>query len=276
MLTGKTGPRLINDLLDYDLRYAKGTGRNILADAAPRFTGIPLVRKGPKDCRHILIRKDSQTEAPRSNDEQPGVLTKYVVASCCTDCRHHFQIIVDFTLREDRKAPCRLSDEANPMHHLRLVDLKALKEPASNTYNETYRFQCTGACCPVMVEIKISPPRLPLHLLASVIDWPKINARGRKVIAEDPERYRGLEPLSPSQALTNLRQYLLDAKVTPGKRMAKRNKKYVLGFADECDQLFEYLGFLTVQDDGPSEEVSLGLFSHSISAASDLEANSLS
>jgi len=74
----------------------------------------------------------------------------------------------------------------------------------------------------------------------------------------DPGRYEGLDPLKPVQVLSNIRSYLKDAKdqaekdnTADLKRIAKRNKKYVLAFADECDDLFNYLGFTTIEEQGP-------------------------
>ena len=264
---GKTAPRLICDLLDYDPRYARRDGRNILVEPAPQYRGKGIVRKGHMDCRHSLMKKVDQTTAPVSNDEQPDDLTKYVVASYCALCRYHFTITVDFQQRRAGHCPCRLSDDANPMHHLRLVESMDSTEYAEkygmtkyDRLTEIHRFVCSGENCPVVLEIKVAPPRLTKALLLLVTDPAKMNGRGRRVIRDDPERYAGMGPLVPMQALLNLRQYLLDARATTDptqiKKIAKRNKKFVLGFADECDQLFEYLDFIPVQEESSDPAVS--------------------
>jgi ubiquitin carboxyl-terminal hydrolase 25/28 len=212
------------------------------------------------DCRHSLMEKVEQSKAPVSNDEQPDGSTKYVVASYCAQCRYHFTITVDFSQRREGQSPCRLSDEANPMHHLRLAESMDSTEYAEkhgmtkyDSLTEVHSFVCSGVNCPVVLEIKVFPPRLTRSLLLMVTDPAKMNGRGRRVIKEDPERYAGMGPLVPVQVLLNLRQYLLDAKATTDptqiKKIAKRNKKFVLGFADECDQLFEYLDFIPVQEE---------------------------
>jgi ubiquitin carboxyl-terminal hydrolase 25/28 len=88
-----------------------------------------------------------------------------------------------------------------------------------------------------------------------------MDMRGRREIKNDPDRYQGLPPVKPLQALGYLRQYLYDAKGaksrTDLKKIARRNKKYMLAFADECDELFEYLDFIAVQDDALEPEVSV-------------------
>jgi ubiquitin carboxyl-terminal hydrolase 25/28 len=264
---GKTAPRLITDLLDYDPRYRLRNGKNLLADPAPQFHGDPFMRKGPNDCRHSLIRKENQTSAPTSPDEQPDRDTKYVVASFCARCRYHFDITVDFRHRGgDVPVPCKLSDMENPMHHLHLVETSGqlagpiTSKPQELPYEE-YRFVCSGSHCPVSVEIRITPPRLSKKLLALFLDVNLLQARGEKVISQDPNRYQGLVPLKPIQVLANIRTFLTDAKAQslktdePPKRLAKRNKKYVLAFENECDALFLYLGFKEINEIG--EDVSV-------------------
>lgn len=64
---------------------------------------------------------------------------------------------------------------------------------------------------------------------------------------EQPERYQDTSrPLAPVEVLSVLRTYLCDAlskKPAEKKRIAVRNKKFLLAFSDECDATFEYLEF---------------------------------
>lgn len=266
-LTGKTAPRLIEDLLDYDPTRPKKNGRNLLADDAPQFREKAVVRKGIQDCRHALMKKLDRTNAPVSQDQQPDGSTRYLVATYCSNCRCHFDITIDFRERRGRQTPCRLSDPENPLHHLRLAksaDAREYEERRGgyNKYDtiiEAHRFECSGVTCPVVVNIKISPPRLGKEILSLIMDAKKINARGRKVIQEDPQRFEGFPPITPYQALTNLRTYLHDARTAKDpenlKKIAKRNKRLLLAFADECDSLFEYLDFKVVTEEGPEPGV---------------------
>ena len=274
MVVGKTPPRLINDLLDHDPR-PRTNGKNLLADAAPLFRerGQHEPRTRPSDCRHSLMRK-APTEAPVSNDEQPTASTIYVVSAYCSQCRHHFQITANFDQDNGREAPCCLSDPANPMHHLHLVEtIYSRDDPKKydlNKYNdfiEYHRWECSAPFCPLILEIKISQPRLHDTIVSSILSPEAVLARGRKVVADDPVRYVGLGPLTVLQILGNLRQYLLDAKGARDKsdlkRIAARNKKFVLAFADECDVLLRYLDFSPIAED--DAEVLNSLFVHSMS-----------
>jgi ubiquitin carboxyl-terminal hydrolase 25/28 len=265
-LSGKTAPRLINDLLDYDPSRPKQNGRNLLTGDAPQYRGKNLLRKGYQDCHHTLMKKVERTIAPVWKDEQPDGSTKYVLATYCSICLYHFDITVDFRRGNDGQAPCNLSDNENPLHHLRLVDSTNSEEYEQrhgsskyNTLTEAHRWVCSGATCPVVVSIKISPPRLAKELLSPVTNPKKVNARGRRVIQEEPDRFVGLMPIGPQQALTNLRTYLRDAKEVQDpdklKKIAKRNKRLLLGFADECDSLFKYLDFTVVEEHGSDPDV---------------------
>ena len=65
---------------------------------------------------------------------------------------------------------------------------------------------------------------------------------------EQPERYQDMtRPLAPIEVLSVLRTYLCDAlnkNPAEKKRIAVRNKKFLLAFSDECDDIFEYLEFV--------------------------------
>lgn len=267
-LAGKTAPRLINDLLDYDPRYSRN-GRNLLADPAPRYRGIALPpRRGRSDCHHALMKKEHQSNAPRSNDEQPDEFTEYKVAAYCHNCLYHFDVTANFSRRQSRKTPCSLADDHNPLHHLQLTDSKSSREHREtqglnkyDQFTEGHRFACSAVDCPLVVDIKISPPRLSQSLLSYILDPAKLEARGRREIEKEPERYQDIPLTKPLQALGYLRQYLIDAKTARNReglrKIARRNKKYMLTFADECDELFHYLDFVPVEETSPETEVSL-------------------
>jgi ubiquitin carboxyl-terminal hydrolase 25/28 len=264
-LTGKSTPRLITDLLDYDPIKSKKNGKNILADNAPQYKGKPIIRKGVQDCHHTLMKKLDRTHAPVSQDQQPDGSTRWLVAAYCSDCRCHFDVTVDFKKRwGGRQTPCQLGDPENPLHHLRRVSSEDAREYEErhggynkyDTISDTHRFECSGVTCPCVVDIKISPPKLGSKILSLITDPKKVYARGRKIIQEEPQRFDGHKPIQPYQAVDNLRTYLRDARLAKEepenrKKIAKRNKRLLLGFADECDSLFEYLDFKVVKEDGP-------------------------
>ncbi|RDW73824.1 hypothetical protein BP5796_07266 [Coleophoma crateriformis] len=267
---GKTTPRLVADLIDYDPQRRTKNKKNLLADPAEwyRSTNLPPLRRGDLDCKHSLFRKDGQTRPPASDDEVPGPESEYVVAAYCSNCKHHFEIYTSFKNAFNARNICG-KGRPNPLHHLVLEEStypEAYKETHGeskyDTITEAHTFVCSAAECRAEVMIKISPPRLGKKLLALIEDTRKVDIRGRTVIAGNPERYADQRPMSPAAILGVLLQYLRDAKAKDPnevKKIAIRNKKFRICFADECDSLFEYLDFTRYEEGGedPDEEPNL-------------------
>ncbi|KAG9243004.1 ubiquitin C-terminal hydrolase-like protein [Calycina marina] len=248
---GKTSPRLIADLLEHN--PARKSGFNLLIDRAPRFKdGVPeQARRNDRDCRHKLVLKDNQTVAPTSLPtlRLPDETTKYVVAAYCQLCKWHFHITADYWAMEDGQRSCYLGDKENWMHHLRYTPEAELQQDLLEA--REYHFACSASRCPVIVKILMYPPRLSPALLQPITNTTILKARGEETIRDDPVRFAGFFPLTPINALTNLRTFLVDAKDTPSgadrRRIAKRNKKFCLAFNDDCNELFDFLGFNTTE-----------------------------
>ncbi|KAB8293208.1 hypothetical protein EYC80_007548 [Monilinia laxa] len=249
---GKSAPRLLNDLLDYDLRTSAKTGRHILIDPAPIFNGT-YVDQGSY-CRHHLCIKDSQTSNLRPHEE-PDRTTIYKTAAYCSQCRYHFLITVDFRDWEDGQTLCNFKDPENPLHHFRVLDSKLSKDSKDAYKLVVHQFACTSVTCPVKVEIKVQSPRLSTSMVSLLINRQDILVRGQKEIESDPTRFEGHRPLYPIQVLSNLRTYLQDAGGETRKQIARRNKKFRLAFGNDCDSLLSYLGFeLKLGQSSQSEE----------------------
>lgn len=150
------------------------------------------------------------------------------------------------------------------MHHLRLFQStnkqehkERYGEDKHNTLTEAHQFICTSSTCPVIVEVKIYPPRLTNNMLKLVLDPAEVDSRSRRIMASDPERFDGIEALRPLNILDYLRRYITDALYKGAdekKRISSRNKKFALAFADECDDLLHYLGFTDSEERGPNPE----------------------
>ena len=153
-----------------------------------------------------------------------------------------------------------MSDENNPLHHFlrasyetgpqytaRLAENGEVDE--FDTPVEIHQFDCSGELCNLCVDIRIIPPRLTPAMCSLLLDPAKVMARGKREIEDDPERYAGLSPVRPLQALNFLRTYIKDAKHSSEnspenlRQIAKRNKKYMLAFGNDCDELFKALYF---------------------------------
>lgn len=267
--SGKSAPRLLNDLLDYDLRTSAKTGKHILIDPAPIFNGT-YVDRGSY-CRHYLCTKESQTSTPPPHEkpdtstlpphQEPDRTTIYKKAAYCSQCRCHFVITVDFRDWKDGQTPCNFNDPENPLHHFRVLDSKLSKDSKDAYKLVVHQFACTSATCPVKVEIKIQPPRLSTSMVSLLINRQDILVRGQKEIESDPTRFEGHRPLYPIQVLSNLRTYLHDAGGQTKKQIARRNKKFRLAFGNDCDSLLSYLGFELKLGESSQSEVCIPLSS---------------
>lgn len=269
--TGKTAPRLLEDLLDYDARRSKNKKYHLLADPPPQYVDpqklIPE-RKDMRDCRHDLIIKEDQSSDPISADEKPNTSKKYVVATYCSKCRYHFHITVDYTKGSNGpREPCELGSN-NPLHHFRYVQNKSRKSISkgeTSKYDghiELHHFKCSNTKCPAVVEIKITPPRFGKEF-SKQFDMPKLEARYRAAVeqaaeAGKPQRFDNDQTFRPSMAMFLICQYLRDAmsqKPDENKRIAHKNKKFLLGCGGDCDEMMKYLDFQMSEEE--DEDVSM-------------------
>lgn len=252
-LIGKTGPRWLEDLLDYDSSRPRPDGKNLLTDPAPIYKSHKIypLRTLPKDCHHLLWRKEGQTSIPPF-DKQPSTFTKCLSASFCSKCLHHFDVVVDYTKQPGKSVPCK-AGTSYPLHHFQYVgsevrteeELQMDKNKYDN-YKEEHTFACSAFICPAVLTVRISPPRLNKSQSALLVDPRKIYGRGAKIIDENPDRYGDSRPSLPCEVLAVIRTYLTHALTNgPGesKRIAARNKRFLLAFGYECHDLLEYLGF---------------------------------
>jgi ubiquitin carboxyl-terminal hydrolase 25/28 len=123
-----------------------------------------------------------------------------------------------------------------------------------DNFKEIHTFICSAPNCPAVVDVRISPPRLKKEQLSAVWNPAKVYKRGHKAIQDQPERYQDQRPQHPAEVLFLLRTYLSDAlskAPTEKRRINDRNKKFLLAFSDECDDLFEYLDFQVEFEDNP-------------------------
>lgn len=248
---GKTAPRLVQDLLSYDPRRSLPSGWNILTDPAPQFHRdvlLPaLVAKG--SCRHKYMTKLDQSQLP-TPDRNPERSTSYKVASFCHECRCHLLLIVEFQ-NGNGERPCPNSQY--PLHHFIHHPQSSSRRRSSvdgrksDRWVDQQRFECSSPCCPAVLTIRISPPRITAEWETLLTDEKLVRERAEAVMKLAPDRFEGIAPPLPINVLLNLRSYLNNALRNPEvKKIASLNKKFVTCFGDfgqPCRDLLEYLEF---------------------------------
>ena len=246
--TGKTAPRLLQDLLTYDPRHEARAGRNLLTDPPPHHDedASPIAAVPGRNCRHVLMTKHEQSLLPEPG-EVPTHETVYKIASFCMHCQWHIDLTVDFRDNGSRTLPCRRNTDF-PIHHFIWVGgTKGVHDASANPiFERTSRFQCSAPKCPVDLHIRISPPRLSAQHITLMTSPVLLKKRLDAARELDPARTDHDHPARPVDALDFLSTYLQDSlQPKHGKaRIPLLNRKFIKTFGKDCDEILLGLGFM--------------------------------
>ncbi|KAL6705299.1 ubiquitin-specific protease ubp2 [Coniothyrium glycines] len=260
MAPGKTAPRLLQDLLTYDARFEERAGRNLLTTHPPPYDpSKPRTAAVPRrNCRHTLVNKHEQSHLWDADQGDDTCIDK--VASYCTTCRWHFDVIV--TTRTAHGRPCKVGDAEYPLHHFLLEaddgqDASAVL--GSQHRPRSFTFRCSAPPCRARLRIDARPPRFSDHDVDKLTN--KAVLRRRWELARDFAGERA--DTSSARSVDGpdyLNTYLLDS-LNPVKGKARiplLNKKFLKTFGRDCDAILVNLGFTKAQeseDDGSIAEV---------------------
>ena len=251
MYLGKTAPRLLEDLLNYDPRLEKQCGRNILTDPPPPYSGqtssdVP----GPDvTCQHDYRLKEEQSILP-PRDVRADNDTTWKIAAFCVLCRHHVDLIIDFRDTTSFLEPCPSNE--SPLHHFvydsRASDAKEIKDVSDITnLNSEFRFQCTVDQCRAVLLVRLRAPRLRNDQLRLLTDPALLEARKEKAFQADPARFVDHRTSKPVETLEWLHAYVGDAldvtRAACRQRIPVRNRLFMLSFGDDCNEILKELGF---------------------------------
>ncbi|RAL03741.1 ubiquitin-specific protease UBP2 [Aspergillus ibericus CBS 121593] len=254
--SGKTAPRLVQDIHDYDPAHPPGSGRNLLSDVPPVFpdhyTG-PLESISPSACRHTYVTKPNQSFLPQPEKRSSsGNPTK--VSAICSQCRHHLQVVVTSTPG--------IGSQTLPGHIHHLVYKSGRQRGGASAEEitpkgqtaETFHYDCSYLTCPVVVSVRIVSPVLHHDWVQLLTNPELLRERADEALATHPERLEGIARPQPINVLENLRTYIGNTFLTSqqGKSISAINKRFMACFGVEgkpCKDLLEFLGF-TVKNEG--------------------------
>lgn len=92
--------------------------------------------------------------------------------------------------------------------------------------------------------MKFSPARLLQKWIDQLTNRDAIADRHQRATREFPTRFEGHGVPTGMDVLSNLREYLINALATTGQRVIRRaNKRFMLSFGDDFEDLLKYLGF---------------------------------
>ena len=254
--SGKSAPRLLQDLLIYDPRKPPPSGFNVLTDIPiyDEDQGVqvpPPPRIGRGSCRHQWSMKRNQCQLPE-NECNINEQTLWMLAAYCALCRAHLDVQLDFRERNRSMQPCPTDNR--PLHHF-VYHPETLSpgNPGQTVFqagdgfswSDIRQFKCSAWECPARLSIRFKPPRLTQDWVDLLTDRYIIKARAEKAIAADPERFEGFAVPPPIDVLLHSKHYITNPLFNPekSKKIQGHNKRFLLSMGEPCADLLEYFGF---------------------------------
>lgn len=243
---GKTAPRLLQDILDYDPAHLPGTRRNLLSEVPPVY---PEHYSGPLDfisqraCRHYYVTKINQSALDQRSTDGASK-----VSAVCAKCRYHVQVIVAHTNGSNQQ------DQTFPghVHHFVYRSGGQIGDGEEVTTKgqiaETFSYQCSFLTCSVEASVRVVSPILGPEMLQVLTDPERLRERVDEAVVSHPSRLKDVARPQVINVLENLRTYVSNA--LHGSSMSRSisavNKKFMICFGVEgepCRDLLEFLEF---------------------------------
>ena len=251
---GKTAPRLLSDLYNYDPRYLIPTAYNILT-SLPYFDeeeqqNVHSTLPG-NSCKHKWSLKRNQSSLP-DHGYKSDSSSVWKIGVYCSVCRSHLDILMDSRQANPFSEPCPTT--SRPLHHF--MHQPHLSKPrqygifppdpdSGFSWVDEQHFQCSAAECSAKLVIWFKPPRLVPDWVKQLTDKFMIKNRAERAMAEEPKRFEGHAVPLPINVLWNLRLYIWNAVQIPEKsrKIPGHNKQFLLSLGESCVDLLEYVGF---------------------------------
>jgi hypothetical protein len=247
-LKTRTGPHLIQDLLDYDPRPLSPESGNLAMNTPRKYnfavhqSNTPRIRHA-SSCHHRLILKP----------EQSNILPDYffaaspaTVASCCETCLSHFTVVLDSAEQTPRGNRRLYRVPTGHFFRCSARQSNKTRQPEGvgkdERWTEKHYFECSAPHCSTVLLIYISPPRLNAEDVKFLTNESNIGARGQAVIQSG--RYIGSGHRSSGEALRYLVTYLGNILGGKARRIPREDNNFRLAFGREPLDIFRRLGFI--------------------------------
>ncbi|KAI4274420.1 MAG: hypothetical protein LQ337_003955 [Flavoplaca oasis] len=153
-------------------------------------------------------------------------------------------------------SPC--PSEEFPLHHFvyraeesdpRIKSAVSAKIDPYADWEELLSFQCSTIECSAKLRMQMRSPHLRPEWIDLLTNKDLIKLRAKKAMSEDPARFEGHAVPLPSEVLSNLRTYILNALREVDRRtISAHNKRWLLCLGDACAELLRYIGFVREDD----------------------------
>ncbi|KAI2483302.1 hypothetical protein Ptr902_05619 [Pyrenophora tritici-repentis] len=254
MAPGKTAPRLLQDLFTYDPRHEERAGRNLLTSAPPQHdTQAPAVPAVPyRNCRHNLLVKQEQSLG-LAPDGELGLESAYRIASYCSTCRWHVDVLVQHQSGTANIKSCGKGNQEYALHHFLYHgedDSNGSDRLDAQLRPRTYTFRCSAPECAVEVRISLRPPRFSDQDIDTLTNQAQLRRRleaAKRIAGDRADTVMARRVDGPDYLNTYLQDSL---NPTKGKaRIPLLNKKFLKTFGRDCDLILKRLGFENRQEE---------------------------
>ncbi|KAL8900847.1 MAG: hypothetical protein Q9192_000852 [Flavoplaca navasiana] len=153
-------------------------------------------------------------------------------------------------------SPC--PSEEFPLHHFvyraeesdpRIRPAVSAKIDPYADWEELLSFQCSTTECSAKLRMHMRSPHLRPEWIDLLTNKDLLKSRAKKAMSEDPARFEGHAVPLPSEVLSNLRTYILNALREDNRRtIPAHNKRWLLCLGDACAELLGYIGFVREDD----------------------------
>ncbi|KAI0404110.1 hypothetical protein F4802DRAFT_568969 [Xylaria palmicola] len=172
---------------------------------------------------------------------------KSILSMLCADCRHHFHV-------ETHKGnSTALDDLEHPNHMLLCVPGDFRKGECATGGAE---FICAKEHCFYTVRILVMPPALDAKSLDMLQDEGRVFTNIQSALADDPQRFSDAPHQWITATIPTLAKYIEDRLAKPSHevlRIKKRNKRFLVTFGKDFDDLLPSLGFAEGTDEEGEE-----------------------
>lgn len=177
----------------------------------------------------------------------------YKIASFCSKCHWHVDVVVDFRDNQYRNSPCSQANKDYVLHHFLYSGedtSESMDMLGSHNRPRTYSFRCSAPRCPVQLNIHFKPPRFSEQDVETLTNQAQLRRRWEKAkeITNRADENMARRVDGPDFLSTYLNDSLNPVK---GKtRIPALNRKFVKTFGRDCDSILTRLGFQHVEEEG--------------------------
>ena len=256
---GKTSPRLLADLYEFDLARPS-TNSLIEFPAQCHGSNSSSSYFPPTKHIHALFLKPEQSELMEHTVQDPE--TRYVVATVCRDCRTHINVSISYPRGLETEL-CGQGNELYLLHHFQYQKthstlLQGKDAPGLRDLEDRREFKCSSPSCAAQLVITSRPPMLDPSDIKLMSDHSLLQERAKLVNQKFPSDKGESPPSSPGDALRLMHTYLYNFFQDHSQPIPRENRHLLRKMGYDADIIFQKAHLeMTRTDENPVRMVPL-------------------